>query len=108
MLGFARRMEPTQELTDINWLLSETITFLENEARHREITVQQHYDERLPRIATDAAQLQQVFLNIIDNAIDAIGKGGTVDVKTCMSSAEVGILGGRISGEFQPQIMVLG
>jgi len=26
----------------------------------------------------------------------------------CMSSAEVGILGGRISGEFQPQIMVLG
>jgi len=86
MLGFARRMEPTQELTDINWLLSETITFLENEARHREITVQQHYDERLPRIATDAAQLQQVFLNIIDNAIDAIGKGGTVDVKTCYNS----------------------
>ncbi len=88
MLGFARRMEPSQESTDINWLLSETITFLENEARHREITIQQHYDERLKRIATDAAQLQQVFLNVIDNAIDAIGKGGTIDVRTCYAPTE--------------------
>src|SRR5208283_1039949 len=88
MLGFARRMEPTQESTDINWLLTETITFLENEARHREITVQQHYDERLQRIATDAAQLQQVFLNVIDNAIDAIGKGGTIAVRTRYASMD--------------------
>ncbi|MGO9569526.1 MAG: ATP-binding protein [Desulfomonilaceae bacterium] len=87
MLGFARRMEPTQDSTDINWLLSETISFLENEAHHRQITIEQQYDKKLQRIVTDAAQLQQVFLNIIGNAIDAVGKVGTIIVRTRYSSS---------------------
>ncbi len=86
MLGFARRMEPTRESTDVNWLLSETITFLEHEAYHREITIQKHYDEKLRRITTDAAQLQQVILNIMNNAIDAIGKRGNIIVTTSYTS----------------------
>jgi two-component system, NtrC family, sensor kinase len=82
LLRFGRRMEPTQEMVDVNAVVAETITFLENEARFREIEIRASYDEDLPRITTDQAQLQQVFLNIIDNAIDAVAKSGYVDINT--------------------------
>jgi two-component system NtrC family sensor kinase len=82
LLRFGRRMEPTQEMINVNEILSETITFLETEAHHREILLDTTYDDKLPRITTDQAQLQQVFLNIIDNAIDAIVKRGTISIVT--------------------------
>ncbi|MDQ1238579.1 MAG: two-component system, NtrC family, sensor kinase [Thermodesulfobacteriota bacterium] len=82
LLRFGRRMEPTQDLIDVNEILKETITFLETEARHRDIAIEMHLDEGLPRITSDQAQLQQVFLNIVDNAIDAIGKKGSISIVT--------------------------
>jgi two-component system, NtrC family, sensor kinase len=82
LLRFGRRMEPTQEMVDVNQILAETITFLENEALHRNIQIETEYASKLPRITTDSAQLQQVFLNIIDNGIDAVRKDGRITVKT--------------------------
>lgn len=81
LLGFARRMEPVHELADVNHVLDETIDFLENEARHRDIGIQTNWGD-LPRTKSDVGQLQQVFLNLIDNAIDAIGKDGEVNIRT--------------------------
>lgn len=86
LLRFGRRMETTQDMVDINHLLAETITFLENEAHYRDITIQTQYAEDLPEITTDSNQLQQVFLNIIDNAIDAVGQSGKILVKTALVS----------------------
>jgi len=88
LLRFGRRMEPTQDMVDVNRILAETITFLENEAHHRDIKIAIEYGEKLPPVTTDAAQLQQVFLNIIDNAIDAVGKGGAITVKTGYNSEQ--------------------
>ncbi len=82
LLGFARRMEPTQEDIDVNLLLDQTRSFLENEASFRGITFVSDYQQDLPRIESDTSQLQQVFLNIMDNAIDAIDKNGSITVTT--------------------------
>jgi two-component system, NtrC family, sensor kinase len=82
LLRFGRRMEPTQEMVNVNQVVAETITFLQNEAHFRDIAIRTDYDEFLPGITTDQAQLQQVFLNIMDNALDAIGKSGTIDIST--------------------------
>ena len=43
LLGFARRMEPVTEVLNINTVLDETVAFLENEARHRNIDIQTDY-----------------------------------------------------------------
>ncbi len=86
LLRFGRRMEPTQEMVDVNQVISETITFLENEAHYRDIEIRTDYGEKLPRVTTDQAQLQQVFLNIVNNAIDAIGKCGRIDITTSYNS----------------------
>lgn len=84
MLGFGRRMEPKQDDVNINLLFDETIKFLETEALHRDIAFIKEYDTHLPLVATDTAQMQQVFLNILDNAIDAVDKNGSITVKTGM------------------------
>ncbi len=82
LLGFARRMEPMEERLNINEILDESIDFLENDARYRSIDIQTNYAPDLPLTTTDQAQLQQVFLNIVNNAIDAIGKDGEITINT--------------------------
>jgi two-component system, NtrC family, sensor kinase len=82
LLGFARRMDPIHEDVNINEVISQTITFLQNEARYRAIEIHTGFQKDLPFVASDSAQLQQVFLNIIDNAIDAIGKDGNIHIRT--------------------------
>jgi two-component system NtrC family sensor kinase len=82
LLGFARRMEPVEEKVDINKILSETIGFLENDARYKNIEIKTNFSEKLPETISDSSQIQQVFLNILNNAVDAIGKDGEIQIRT--------------------------
>lgn len=82
LLGFARRMEPVNDIVNINDVVTQTISFLQNEARHRAIEIHTDLQQDLPLVTSDPAQLQQVVLNIIDNAIDAIGQDGNIHVTT--------------------------
>lgn len=80
MLGYARRMEPRFEAVDINETLDQTIDLLENYALVNNINIQTDLSSSLPVIANDKAQLQQVFLNLISNSIDAISKDGLIEI----------------------------
>jgi two-component system NtrC family sensor kinase len=82
MLGFVRRMERRAEDVDVNHVLEQTISLLENYARINDIEIQKDFSTDLPIIASDQAQLQQVFLNLISNAVDAIGSDGWIKVQT--------------------------
>ena len=89
MLGYARRMEPHLEDVDINDTVRQTISILDNYARINNIEIRVDLSSDLPIIASDQAQLQQVFLNLISNAIDAIGKDGLIIVKSLRSEDEI-------------------
>jgi len=89
MLGYARKMEPRLEDVDVNATVNQTIDILENFARLNNIDIQADLAPDLPIIAGDQAQLQQVFLNLISNAIDAIGKDGLVKVRSLRSGDEI-------------------
>lgn len=82
MLGFGRRMDPTRNEVCINALADQTVAFLESEAASRNIRILKEYDATVPTILSDPAQLQQVVLNILDNAIDAVEKDGDVTIRT--------------------------
>jgi len=82
LLGFARRMEPAKEKINVNNLLDETTGFLENEARYVNIHIEKQYADNVPVITSDLSQIQQVVLNLLNNAIDAIGHDGIVTVST--------------------------
>ncbi len=78
LLGFARRMDVDFEHIDIRDLIKEVLGFLESEALYNRIRFEMSFDEELPMVFSDRGQLQQIFLNIINNAIDAVGKDGLI------------------------------
>ncbi len=80
LLGFARRMEVQVEVLDLNEVIRETAAFLEKEALYRKVQIKLELDSTLPRIASDRGQLQQVFLNILNNALAAVADGGQITV----------------------------
>ena len=78
LLGFARRMDIEIESLNLNEVLMEVYGFLEKEAFHRNIDLELKLDENLPEILSDHGQLQQVFLNILNNAFSAVEDGGKI------------------------------
>ncbi|MBI4844347.1 MAG: HAMP domain-containing protein [Nitrospirae bacterium] len=87
LLGFARRTDIPVEIIDINSLLKEVTGFLEKDIFYKSIKLKFNFTDDLPPIESDKIQLQQVFLNIIKNAIDAM-EDGVIEITTGMKSRE--------------------
>lgn len=82
MLGFAKRMDVKIEVLDLNAVITETIGFLEREAQYRNVTINRQLDLNLPQIPSDYGQIQQVVLNILNNALAAVCDGGNITIST--------------------------
>ncbi len=80
LLGFARRMDVQFSLLDLNEVIREVLGLLGQEASHRNIDIQLNLAEDLPNIFSDQGQLQQVFLNILNNGLSAVGKEGVITI----------------------------
>jgi len=89
MLGFARKMEHRLDDVDINNVLNQTIELLQSHAQTNNIEISKDFQSELPIIASDQSQLQQVFLNLINNAIDAVEKDGLIEVKTRKKDSQI-------------------
>jgi two-component system NtrC family sensor kinase len=89
MLKFARSTEPTLEKLDVNQVVKESFSFVEKEARFHNLAVELKLDPGLPLIPADRAQLQQVVLNLLNNAIDAAGQNGKLVIATTRDGAFV-------------------
>jgi len=72
---------PLQEV-DIHNGLESTLTMLQHKLRESDITIIRQYDFNLPHINAIGNELNQVWTNLIDNAIDGIGKHGTIIIRT--------------------------
>lgn len=85
LLSFARRRRPEKTLVDVNATLDRILELRSYELHVHDITVVREYDPNLPPTLADPHQLQQVFLNVIRNAEQAImghAERGTITVKT--------------------------
>jgi len=80
LLGFAKHMQVQTETIELDQLLVEVFGFLEKEARYRDIKVEFDFPEAPPQVVSDRGQLQQVFLNILNNAFAAVEDGGRIQV----------------------------
>ena len=89
MLGYSRKMEPRLEDVDINDTLNQTITLLHNYSSINNIEMQTTLAPDLPIIASDQSKLQQIFMNLMTNAIDAIGKDGLIQVKSHSTKTDI-------------------
>jgi len=82
LLGLTRREEVKEEPVDINEAIKEVLGFIEREALYRNIQIQLNLFQDLPKIISDKGQLEQVFLNILNNAVEAVDDGGIVSINT--------------------------
>ncbi len=82
LLGFGKRQDVKTEPIQINQLLEDVLGFLERDAFHRSIDVSLDFSPDLPELESDKGQLQQVFLNIIKNAFEAIESRGKISITT--------------------------
>jgi PAS domain S-box-containing protein len=94
LLSFARQMPPQKNSVQLNLILRRTIQLRSYDFASHGIEVIEHLDEHLPEIVGDAHQLQQVFLNILNNAYDAVhetGRPARIEIMTTRAgdSAEV-------------------
>jgi signal transduction histidine kinase len=67
---------------DLHEGLETTLTVLGHKLKHTSIVVVRHYDRTLPRLTVRGSELNQVWTNLLDNAIDALGEQGTIAIAT--------------------------
>lgn len=92
LLNFARPSRPQLSFVNINTVLDTAMTFsLKNvpaSSGNGSISVLREFDEHLPGTLADPMQLQQVFMNLMLNAVEAMAEGGALTVKTWYESSE--------------------
>ncbi len=85
LLDFARQTEPEMKLTDINGVLCSTLSLVEKQTLFQNIQITRHIEPDLPEVEIDTTQIQQVFMNIIINAAEAMDGQGKLIVTTKIS-----------------------
>jgi len=83
LLGFARKAETKIEMIDVRSLVPEIVGLIERRAQVQNVRIIQEFDADLPHFRSDPHLLQQVFLNLLNNAVDALKHkgGGEIRVK---------------------------
>ncbi|OGL41859.1 MAG: hypothetical protein A3C43_05820 [Candidatus Schekmanbacteria bacterium RIFCSPHIGHO2_02_FULL_38_11] len=73
---------------DINRVLKETLKLIEIEAKDKGVIINENYTE-LPSIPMDSGRVKQIFLNIITNSLEAMPRGGSLEVSTLLDNEGV-------------------
>ena len=78
--SYAREDEEVRHYADIHEGLEDTLVTFENRLKHHQL--EKHYDTDLPPLLCQSLALQQVWTNLISNALDALSERGTVSITT--------------------------
>lgn len=84
LLSFARDRKVSEESTDLNQCLEEIIKVARHSIERQNVTVTLDTARRLPPVRGDSRQLQQVFLNLMNNAVAAMPDGGDLMISTAL------------------------
>ena len=96
LLEFARLRDPEVATCDVHELIRPMLTLVRPDAQKFHVKIDEQYAADLPPIWADAGQLQQAFLNILLNGVQAMPDGGTLTVRTDSARLATGDLIVRI------------
>jgi signal transduction histidine kinase len=82
LLLFARHVPPEKTTIRLNDLVEEALAFLEPRRAHSGIELVRALEEDLPDVTADPAQIRQVLVNLLVNAVQAMPQGGRLEVRT--------------------------
>jgi len=81
LLGFARRFDVQNQTINLKDMVTDVINFHKKEAEYRDIAIHVDIPDTLPMIETDRGKLQQIILNLVNNAFQAIDNGCFLDIR---------------------------
>jgi signal transduction histidine kinase len=91
LLTFARPSAVSPRPFDLHELLDRLLRMYEDQAEAARITIERSYGPGTARITADPQQMEQVFFNLLQNAIQAMEDGGTLTVTTAADAGEIAI-----------------
>ena len=90
LLSFARKTDPKVVVVQLNDLVEEIVALCEQRAKYSSIHISMNLMPSLPTIHASPSEMQQVLLNLINNAVDAMEKsGGNIDITTRVDGGNV-------------------
>jgi two-component system NtrC family sensor kinase len=92
LLHFARKTDARVQEVQINDLIEELVALSAQKAKYSNVTINTVLQKDLPPLQVSETEVQQVFLNLINNALDAMEKkGGVIDVTTLMEGDHIAV-----------------
>mgnify|MGYP001553765530 FL=1 len=88
LLNFARDTDSETSPVDLAATVTEVLGFMGKEAEYRSIEVVVDIDKNLPKLETNCGRLQQILLNLINNAFAAVDDGGRIEISIRPSNAD--------------------
>jgi len=89
LMLFARQTPPQKKPVNLNTIVEEGLYFLESRCSKSGVRIIRHLSDELPEITADPSQLNQVLVNLVVNAIQAMPTGGTLTITTCACNNQV-------------------
>jgi signal transduction histidine kinase len=92
LLAFSRPTPAEREPADLNELTSQIVRLLEPEARKRDVGLTMALADHVPVVVVHEAQVKQVLMNVVLNAIQACDGEGTVEIRTAADESGAGVV----------------
>jgi len=90
LLSFARKTDPTVKQIDLNEMVQEMITLVDQKTRYASVQIDSQLEDGLPPVWVSSAELQQVLLNLLNNSVDAMdSSGGNIHISTQLSDGQI-------------------
>lgn len=87
LLNFARNIQVSVQKVSLRQVVADVLEFQTKEAGYRSITINVDIPEEIPEFFSDRGKLQQVFINLVNNAFAAMKDGGRLDIVSRISGA---------------------
>ena len=88
LLNFASHIDVKVQSIDLGNIITNVLTLLGRDAEERSIAISVKIQEDLPGIESDQSHLQQIFLNLLNNAFEALKEGGDLEIRVDLEDAQ--------------------
>jgi signal transduction histidine kinase len=87
LLSFSRSAKPEKEIKNVNDVIDDVLTFIQQHAGLEGVEIIREYDRKVPAIVLDEKKIKQVFINLIMNAKHAVGETGSIKLSSEFDSS---------------------
>ena len=92
LLEFARQEAPAKVECDLNSIVAHVVGLVRKQFSFKNISIHESLDDQLPLVSLDRDQIQQVLVNMLINAMEAIERDGEISVETCYDGTKKNIM----------------